>query len=89
MAKINKVSRQIAYHKVKIFVEDPKCLFSIKPKMNYMKVFKSTNPNVAIREASCYCNKYMRDYPGVTFKYSTKEVEPYNYYENTLKKEEE
>jgi hypothetical protein len=88
MAKINKVSRTISYHRVRIFVEDPNCLFSIKPKMDYFKVFKSTNPNVAIREAANYCNKYMKEYPGVTFKYSTKEVEPYNYYENSFVKEE-
>jgi hypothetical protein len=89
MAKINKVSRQISYHKVRIFVEDPDCSFSIKPKMDYMKVFKSNNPNVAIRAAANYCNKYMKEYPGTNFKYSTKEVVPYNYYDRVFVKEED
>ena len=88
MAKINKVSRTISYHKVKIFVDDPDCSFSIKPKISYFKVFKSSNSNVAIREAASYCNKYMKEYPGTSFKYSTKEVEPYNYYDYIFKKEE-
>jgi hypothetical protein len=89
MAKINKVSFKTTYHKVKIFVDDPNCLFSIKPKIEYDRVFKSSNPNVAVREAANYCKKYMKEYPGVSFEYSTKEVKPYNYYENIFKKEEE
>lgn len=89
MAKINKVSRQTTHYKVKIIVDDPGCLFSIKPKIEYMRVFKASNPNVAIREAANYCTKYMKEYPGVNFKYSTQEVEPYNYYENIFKREED
>lgn len=88
MAKINKVSRTISYYKVRIFVEDPDCLFSIKPKINYFKVFKATSSKVALREAARYCKKYMKEYPGVLFKYSTKEVEPYNYYDNIFKNED-
>ena len=56
--------------------------------MSYMKVFKSTNPNMAIREAARYCNRYREEYPGVDFKYSTKEVEEYNYTDYIFKGEE-
>lgn len=89
MAKINRASRQITHHRVLITVDDPGCLFSISPKMSYKKVFKSSNPNVAIREAANYCTRYMKEYPGVTFKYSIDEVEPYNYYERIFQKEED
>jgi len=89
MAKIKIASRQTTYHRVRIFVDDPDCIFSIKPKIDYMRVFKSTNPNVAIRAAANYCNKYMKEYPGTNFKYSTKEVEPYNYYDRSFTKEED
>jgi len=89
MAKINKVSRQLTHHRVKITVNDPECVFSIKPNIEYMRVFKSTNPNAAVRAAANYCNKYMKEYPGTEFIYSTKEVEPYSYYDYVFKKEEE
>jgi hypothetical protein len=78
--KINIVRRQSPqYYKVKISVNDPECLFSIKPSIEYMKVFKATNQNMAIRAAANYCNRYKEDYKGVDFKYSTTEVEPYFY----------
>jgi len=78
--KINWVSRQpTQYYKVKIDVDDPDCLFSIKPQMSYMKVVKATSENAAVRAAANYCTKYMEEYPGVSFKYSTKEVEEYSY----------
>ena len=79
MAKINHVSAQPQYFKVRIDVDDPDCVFSISPKISYHKVFKAYSPNTAIRTAANYCNKYMKYYPGVEFKYSTKEVEPYYY----------
>lgn len=79
MAKINRVSAQPQYFKVKIDVEDPDCSFSINSKISYKKVFKAYSENTAIRAAANYCNKYMKYYPGVEFKYSTQEVEPYHY----------
>lgn len=78
--KINIVRRQgPQYWRVKISVNDPECLFSIKPSIEYMKVFKATNPNMAIRAAANYCNRYREYYKGVEFTYSTREVEPYFY----------
>lgn len=79
MAKINRVSAQPQYHKVLITVEDPDCVFSINPHLEYKKVFKSYSANTAIRAAANYCNRYMKEYPGTEFKYSTKIVEPYHY----------
>jgi hypothetical protein len=79
--KINWVRRQpIQYYKVKIDVDDPGCLFSIKPQISYMRVVKATSENAAVRAAANYCTKYMKEYPGVIFKYSTKEVEEYQYH---------
>jgi len=77
--KISRVSGQPQYFKVRIDVDDPDCLFSIKEKMTYNKVFKAYSENTAIRAAANYCNKYREYYPGVSFKYSTKDVEPYFY----------
>ena len=79
MAKINKVSAVPKHWKVQITVEDPDCLFSINPNITYKKVFGALNENSAIRAAANYCTKYMKYYPGVSFSYSTKEVEPYFY----------
>ena len=80
--KLNIVRREgPKYFKVRISVEDPECLFSIKPSISYMRVVKATNPNAAIRAAANYCTKYMNEYKGVSFTYSTKEVEPYFYTE--------
>lgn len=78
--KINIVRRQAPqFWRVEISVEDPDCLFSIKPNITYRRVFKATNPNAAIRAAANYCNKYMEEYKGVYFSYSTKNVDPYYY----------
>lgn len=78
--KLNITRRQPIQHwKVRIDVEDPECVFSIKPSITYKRVFKATNPNAAVRAAANYCTRYMKEYPGVSFKYSTKEVEPYQY----------
>jgi len=79
MAKINRVSAAPQYWLVRIDVNDPDCLFSNKPQMSYKRVIKATNPNSAIRGAANYCTKYMKYYPGVDFKYSTEEVQPYYY----------
>jgi len=79
MAKINRVSCQIKHWRVQITVEDPDCSFSIKPFMTYMRVFNGLSENAAIRAAANYCNKYMNEYPGGSFSYSTKIVEPHRY----------
>ena len=79
MAKINKVSAAPQYWQVEIEVNDPDCLFSIKPFITYKKVVKAMSPNAAVRAAANYCNKYREEYPGVEFKYSTKNVTPYYY----------
>lgn len=79
MAKINRVSAQPQYWQVRIDVEDPDCLFSIKPQITYNRVVKAMSPNAAVRAAANYCNKYRELYPGVDFKYSTKDVTPYYY----------
>ena len=87
--KIKKISGQPQYHRVRIDVDDPERIFSIKEKMTYNKVFKAYSINTAIRAAANYCNKYREYYPGVEFKYSTKEVEPYFYsIYNSCKKED-
>jgi len=79
MPKIKHVSAKPQYWLVDITVEDPDCLFSIKPNITYKKVVKAMSPNAAVRAAANYCNRYMKEYPGVWFKYSTKEVTPYYY----------
>jgi hypothetical protein len=88
--KINFTRRSsYLYHKVWIEVEDEKCLFSIKPYIKYQKVFKSISINTAVKAAANYCNRYMKEYPGVFFKYSTNNVIPYNYFERIFTKEED
>lgn len=78
--KLNITRWQPTQHwKVQITVNDPDCLFSINPNITYKRVFKATNPNAAIRAAANYCTRYMKEYPGVEFTYSTQEVEPYRY----------
>ena len=78
--KLNITRRQAPQHfKVQISVNDPECAFSINPQITYKRVFKATNANMAIRAAANYCTRYMKEYPGVEFTYSTKEVEPYQY----------
>lgn len=79
MAKINIARAQPQYFKVLITVIDEDCIFSIKKNMSYKKVFKAYSVNTAIRAAANYCNRYMKEYPGTEFKYSTKDVEPYYY----------
>lgn len=79
MAKINRVSAAPKYWRVEITVEDPDCIFSIKPNITYRRVFGALSGNAAVRAAATYCNKYMKEYPGTHFKYSTKNVEPYYY----------
>lgn len=79
MPKINRVSSAPSYWKVLIKVTDEDGIFSIGKNISYMKVFKALSANTAIRAAATYCNKYMKEYPGVEFSYSTKEVEPYYY----------
>jgi len=88
MAKINIARRQPQYYKVLISVVDEDLVFSIKKEMSYKKVFKAYSENTAIRAAARYCNKYMQEYPGTEFKYSTKDVEPYFYPIINFQKEE-
>lgn len=89
MAKINRISRKApSFHKVRIFVEDPHNIYSIGGNISFMKVLKASNVNAAIRAASTYCNKQMKEYPNVTFKYSLDEIVPYNYFEYIFQKEE-
>ena len=89
MAKITRFSLLPQYFKVKIDVNDPECIFSIKPAISYMKVFKAYSVNTAVRAAASYCNRYMKEYRGVEFKYSTNGVEPYYFpLTSTAKKED-
>jgi hypothetical protein len=91
MAKKINFTRRISYlyHKVWIEVQDENCLFSIKPYMKYQKVFKSISINTAVKAAAIYCNRYMKEYAGVIFKYSTDNIVPYNYFEARFAKEED
>jgi len=79
MAKIKKINLISQNWLVRIFVKDPKCLFSIKPEISFMRLVKATNGNAAVRAAATYCSKRMKQYPGTSFRYSTDEVEPYYY----------
>lgn len=78
MAKINHVKRENIWQ-VRINVDDPECKWNVTPTSSYMKIIKANNENAAIRGAANYCNRQMKEYPGVFFTYSTKEVEPYYY----------
>jgi len=88
MAKIKKVSRQISYHKVSISVQDLHCIFSIKPTLQYEKVFKSTSCKKAEQMAKKYCKTYMSLYPGTNFCYDSESIEPYNYHEYIFVRED-
>jgi len=79
MAKIKKTNLIPQNWLVRIHVKDPDCLFSIKPEITYMRLVKATSGNAAVRAAATYCNRRMKDYPGVNFSYSTEELEPYYY----------
>lgn len=85
MAKINKVSRENIWQ-VRIEVDDPECKWNINPKSSYYKIVKASNENAAVRNAASYCNRQMQNFPGVFFKYSTKDVKPYycSIYENNI-----
>lgn len=89
MAKINKASRKTTHFKVKITVDDPECLFSIKTHMTYEKVFGALNHKAAVKAAAKYCSKYGKEYPGVSFKYSTSDVKEYSYYNSLYCKKDE
>ena len=79
MAKINIASRENIWQ-VKIDVEDPDCIWNINPTSSFYKIIKANNENAAIRNAATYCNRQMKAFPGVYFKYSTKDVKPYFYH---------
>lgn len=76
MAKINKVSRQNIWQ-VEITVDDPECKWNINPTSTYYKIIKANNENSAMRGAANHCTKQMEAFPGVHFKYSTKNIRPY------------
>ena len=78
MAKINKVSRENIWQ-VKINVDDPGCIWNVNPTASYYKIIKANNANAAVRGAAAYCNRQMKTFPGVHFKYSTQDVKPYFY----------
>lgn len=89
MAKINIASRENIWQ-VRIDVEDPDCLWNIKPKTVYYKIIKANNANAAMRGAANHCNKQMSHFPGVHFSYSTKEIYPYFFrsYQPIIEKED-
>ena len=76
MAKINKVSRENIWQ-VRIKVDDPECMWNVNPSSSYYKIIKANNANAAVRGAATYCNRQMKEFPGVHFKYSTQDVKPY------------
>jgi len=83
MARAKKLNitraQPIQHWKVEITVHDPACVFSIHSNIKYQRVFKATNANAAVRAAATYCNAYMKEYAGTSFKYSTQNIEPYRY----------
>ena len=88
--KINFTRRtSYLYHKVWIEVLDEQCLFSCKPHIKYQKVFKSISTSTAVKAAAIYCNRYMKEYAGVIFKYYSDNVVPYNYFETRFVKEQD
>jgi len=89
MARIKKVNCKPQNWLVRITVEDEKCVFSVNPKISYMKIVKALNPNAAVKAAATYCNKKMKDYPETSFVYSTTDVEPYFYPIKTAFKKED
>lgn len=76
MAKINRVSRENIWQ-VRIDVDDPKCKWNINPTSSFYKIIKANNENAAVRGAANYCTRQMENFPGVNFKYSSKDVKPY------------
>jgi len=76
MAKINHVKRENIWQ-VRITVDDPECIWNINPSSTYMKIIKANNENAAVRGAANYCTRQMKEFPGVSFSYSTKDVQPY------------
>jgi len=79
MAKVKKLNCRPQNWLVHIDVEDPDCVFSIKPVIAYKKIVKATNAKAAVKAAATYCNKRMHEYPGAHFAYSTQDVTPYYY----------
>lgn len=79
MAKINYANCRPQLWLVKITVDDPEYKFSINSPITYDKLIKATNTNSAIRGAATYCTRKMKEYPGVWFSYSTKDVKGYSY----------
>ena len=76
MAKIKRATRENIWQ-VRIDVDDPDCIWNINPKSSYYKIIKANNENAAVRGAANYCTRQMQHFPGVHFKYSTKDVKPY------------
>jgi hypothetical protein len=78
MAKINRVIRSPIWQ-VKIEVTDPNCIWNVNPSCSFYKIIKANNVNAAVRGAATYCNRRMKEFPGVHFKYSTHDVKEYFY----------
>ena len=76
MAKINKVSRENIWQ-VRIHVEDAACTWNVHPLSTYYKIIRANSAKGALSAAATYCNKQMRNFPGVHFKHSTEDVKPY------------
>lgn len=89
MAKINKASRENIWQ-VRIDVDDPGCIWNVNPSSTFYKIIKANNENAAMRGAANYCTRQMQAFPGVHFKYSTKDIKPYycNVYDNSSMSEE-
>lgn len=88
MAKINHAKRENIWQ-VRITVDDPGCVWNINPTSTYMKIIKANNENAAVRNAANYCTRQMKEYPGVHFSYSTKDVQPYYYYSTPVATKED
>jgi len=78
MAKINIVKKPGLWL-VKVTVDDPGCLFSIKPHISYDRIVKAQSEQAAVAAAATYCNNKMHEYPGVHFSYSADDVKCYLY----------
>ena len=78
MAKIYRVLKSPIWQ-VKIDVSDPGCIWNVNPSCSFYKIIKANNANAAVLKAATYCNRQMKEFPGVRFIYSTHDVKEYFY----------
>ena len=78
MAKINRVTKSPIWQ-VKINVSDPECIWNVNPSCSFYKIIKANNINAAVRGAATYCDRKMKEFPGVHFKYSAHDTREYFY----------